>query len=160
MPSTKKSKRSKKSKTPAATAPAADARAMSSQVEQAFVGAGSIVTYMGQVVRLVLHIFDRHKEHLVLEHLIKMQEADAEDKKQSNTKSQRVKLRKYICEAVAAIRPKRVGQPHNCFLKIEDEENALSYKTILEYMDTKFNLVEVDRSSAEAYLKLSVLRAR
>ena len=82
-----------------------------------------------------------------------MQEADAEDKKQSNTKSQRVKLRKYICEAVAAIRPKRVGQPHNCFLKIEDEENALSYKTILEYMDTKFNLVEVDRSSAEAYLK-------
>ena len=71
MPSTKKSKRSKKSKTPAATAPAADARAKSSQVEQAFVGAGSIVTYMGQVVRLVLHIFDRHKEHLVLEHLIK-----------------------------------------------------------------------------------------
>ena len=160
MPSTKKSKSSKKSKTPAATAPAADARAKSSQVEQAFVGAGSIVTYMGQVVRLVLHIFDRHKEHLVEEHLIKMQEADAEDKKQSNTKSQRVKLRKYICEAVAAIRPKRVGQPHNCFLKIEDEENALSYKTILEYMDTKFNLVEVDRSSAEAYLKLSVLRAR
>eukprot|EP00985_Skeletonema_marinoi_P015785 scaffold8256_cov119-Skeletonema_marinoi.AAC.2 len=31
--------------------------------------------------------------------------------------------------------------------------DALSYKRCVEHMDTKYNAVEVDRSSAEAYLK-------
>jgi len=42
---------------------------------------------------------------------------------------------------------------HNCFINVEDVVDALSYKRCVEHMDTKYNAVEVDRSSAEAYLK-------
>ena len=51
------------------------------------------------------------------------------------------------------IQPKCDDQPHNCFINIEDEVDALSYKRCVEHMDTKYNAVEADRSSAEAYLK-------
>ncbi len=143
-------KSSKKNKTAGA---AADARAKSSQVEKAFVGPGSVNTYMSQFIRFVVYAFDHHKEHFVEDHLIKMEAADAEDKAQQKTSKLRLKLKSYIVNAVDAIQPKRDDQPHNCFIKIEDEVGALNYATVVEYMNTKFNVVEVDRSSAEAYLK-------
>lgn len=54
--------------------------------------------------------------------------------------------------AVDAIKPQRSGSDHNCFLKI-DGDGDLPYDIVLKYMGTKFNYVEVDRSSAIAYLK-------
>lgn len=132
---------------------AADVRANSADVEKAFVAAGSKNTYGGQLVRFVMYIFDHHKEHLVDEHRIKMEDADAKDKEHEKTSKARTKLRRYILDAIIAIQAKRDGQPHNCFIKIEDEEDALSYSTVVEYFNTKFNVHVVDRSAAEAYLK-------
>jgi hypothetical protein len=109
--------------------------------------------YVGQLIRIGLFLFDHHKEHLVDEHLAKMEEADAQDKEHEKTSKARAKLRRYIVDATAAIQAKRDGQPHNSFIKIEDEEDALSYSTILEYFNTKYNVHEVDRSAAESYLK-------
>jgi len=147
----KGSKRKKSNTAGAASAAAADARAKSSQVEKAFVGSGSVNTYMGQLVRLVEYIFDHHKEHLVEEHLIKMEQAAAQDAQQKT--KLRIKLRQYICDAATAIQAKRDDRPHNCFIKIEDEADALKYDTVVKYMDTKFNVEVVDRGAAEAYLK-------
>jgi len=62
----------------------------------------------------------------VEDHLIKM-EAYAEDKAQQKTSKLRLKLKAYIVNAVDAIQPKRDDQPHNCFIKIEDEVGALNY---------------------------------
>jgi len=81
---------------------------------------------MSQFIRFVVFAFDHHKEYFVEDHLIKM-EAYAEDKAQQKTSKLRLKLKAYIVNAVDAIQPKRDDQPHNCFIKIEDEVGALNY---------------------------------
>ena len=89
------------------------------------------------------------------EHRIKIEQADAQDKAQQKHLINSYKLRTYIWEAAVPsnIQPKCDDQPHNCFINIEDEVDALSYIRCVEHMDTKYNAVEADRSSAEAYLK-------
>ncbi len=42
---------------------------------------------MSQFIRFVVFAFDHHKEHVVEDHLIKMEAADAEDKAQQKTTS-------------------------------------------------------------------------
>jgi len=135
----------------AADAPAADARPKLAQVEKAFVCSGAIDIYTGQLARFILHVFDNNKEHLVAERLMEMEKADEYDKAHNNPK-RRTKLRAFILEAITKFQAKRDNQHHNCVLKIEDEEDALSFETVVNYMDTKFDMVEVERGCAEAYL--------
>ncbi|KAL7459207.1 hypothetical protein ACHAWC_010890, partial [Mediolabrus comicus] len=92
----------------------------------------------------------RSHHYLTQPHLAAMKEADEKDKETNNT--DRTALRNAIIHAVVAIKPQHNGSDHNCFLKI-DGDGDLPYKVVLEYMQTKFNYVEVDRSSAIAYLK-------
>lgn len=129
---------------------AADARASTERIEKTIVGHGSFITYLSQLVRFVIFIFDNYQQYLTQPHLAAMKEADEKDKETNNT--DRTALRNAIIHAVDAIKPQHNGSDHNCFLKI-DGDGDLPYKVVLEYMQTKFNYVEVDRSSAIAYLK-------
>ena len=53
----------------AAVAPAAvNARVPIQQVERSFVGSGTTVSYSDQLVRFILHLYDRKKEYLVDSH--------------------------------------------------------------------------------------------
>ena len=153
MPSKSSKKKQQKKQQNKTVGAAADVRAKSTKVEQAIVGDGSKKNYVGNLVRVGVFLFDNHPEHLVDEHRDKMEEADAQDKADEKTANARTKLRNYIVHATAAIQAKKDDQPHNSFIKIEDEEDALSYNTILEYFNTKYNVHEVDRSAAESYLK-------
>ena len=51
----------------------------------------------------------------------------------------------------------RDGQHHNSFFKLDGDE-ALDYDAVVEYMTTKFNVAEVERSCAEKYLKALKLK--
>ena len=145
-------KRSKKQQQNKA-GPAADVRAADSQVEQAVVGEGSKKNYVGHIAQFGIFLYDKHPEHLVDEHRANMDEAHEKDKTDEKTAKARTNLRNYIVHATCALQAKKDDQPHNCFIKIEDEEDALSYNTVLEYFNTKYNVHEVDRSAAESYLK-------
>mmetsp|Transcript_5168 Transcript_5168/g.8737 ORF Transcript_5168/g.8737 Transcript_5168/m.8737 type:complete len:863 (-) Transcript_5168:24-2612(-) len=145
-----KKKASAKSPPPSRNAPAADARASTARVEKSFVGDGSIITYLSQLIRFSCFVFDNYKGKLADDHLEKMTEADNKDKEEKNRS--RTALRNYVVHAADAIKPLRDGQHHNSFLKI-DGDDTLDYDTVVEYMTTKFNVVEVERSCAEKYMK-------
>jgi hypothetical protein len=152
---TKKSKGQKKKKAPASrrrytNAQSADARASTAHVERSFVGDGSVSTYLSQLVRFTLFIFDKHEEYLTSVFLEKMKEADNKDKRENN--GLRTALRNSIVHAIEELKPQRGEQDHNSFLKIEGE-GELNYDTVVEYMGTKYNVVEVQQSCAKAYLK-------
>eukprot|EP00985_Skeletonema_marinoi_P014757 scaffold7522_cov202-Skeletonema_marinoi.AAC.12 len=63
-----------------------------------------------------------------------------------------MKLRAAIASAIAEMEPSRDGNPYECFLKIRNEEGALSYQMVRDYMAEKSNEVEVDRNCAIKYL--------
>lgn len=130
--------------------PAADARASTDRIEKTIVGDGSLDTYMSQIIRFAMFIFDTHQCYLTESYLAAMIEADEKDKSDRN--KDRTALRNAIAHAIDAIKPQRSGQHHNSFLKI-DGEGHLRYDIVLEYMQTKFNYVTVDRSCAESYMR-------
>ena len=138
------------SKTTGTRPAAADARASTESIEKTVVGHGSFKAYLSQITRFVIFIFDNYQQYLTQPHLAAMEEADKKDKETNN--NDRTALRNAIIHAVDAIKPQRSGSDHNCFLKIDGDGN-LPIDIVLEYMGTKFNYVEVDRSSAIAYLK-------
>ena len=131
------------------SAPAADARASKNLVEKSFVAVGSMEVYLGHLIRFGFDLFDNHKEKLTDQHLKNMTDADSKDKAEKNKK--RTALRNYIVHAANAIVPLRDGQHHNSFIKI-DGDNSLDYDTVVEYMASKYNIVEVERSCAEKYM--------
>jgi len=150
-------KTSKKTKNPTATkaaaAPAAaDARSSTNKVEKAFVGPSSAKNYQGTLIRFVLHLFDSHKTVITDKYVSKFDDADAYDKGTPQAVL-RMKLRTAISSAIAEIEPSCDGNPYECFLKIGNEEGALTYQMVRDYMAEKSNEVEVDRKCAIEYLK-------
>ena len=64
----------------------------------------------------------------------------------------RSELRGYIRRIIDNTQPAQEGATHNSPLNIDDN-NALTYEVIRDYMITKYNVVEVDKYAAIKYLR-------
>lgn len=100
---------------------------------EGFVGPSSAKNYQGTLIRFVLHLFDSHETVITDKYVSKFDDADAYDKRTPQAVL-RMKLRAAIASAIAEIEPSRDGNPYECFLKIGNEEGALSYQMVRDYM--------------------------
>ena len=137
----------------------ANARLDASRVEKAFVAPKTADDYVGQLIRFLLHLFDKHEGLIPEPHLAQMTMYNANDARtfqekptRKDDEDPRKELRGYIRRVIDNIQPAREGAPHNSPFNI-DGNNALTYEVIRDYMITKYNVVEVDKDAAVKYLR-------
>ena len=109
----------------AAAAPAAiNARIGAIQVERSFVGEGSAGDYEDQLVRFIVHLFDKDKTYLEDFHHNQIEilnQVDARNFQRKPTRggNKRTQLRGFIKCSIKAIQPACDGAPHNSPIKID-----------------------------------------
>ena len=141
----------------AGTSAPINARVGAARVERSFVATKTAFGYTDHLVRFLLHLYDHEKSYLAEPHLSQMKLYDDNDSRnfeQNPTRggNKRPELRSYIKRSIDRIEPARDGAPHNSPIKI-DGEGALTYTIIRDYMEKKYNIVEVDRDAAINYLR-------
>ena len=134
---------------------AVDARVSAKDVEKGFISASSKRTYHEKLVAFSFFLLDQNPEYLADEHRTELQNHDQADKANAASrrgkKDNRTNVRNYLKGCLERVQPMRDGQHHNSPIKI-DGDGAITYEVVRRFMETKTNIVVVDRSAAEAYL--------
>ena len=111
----------------------------------------------------MLYLFDKRRELLVQEYIPEFRAMNHEDiiefqrhegdenvtnKRKRNLTNERTGIRKLMKQLVDAIQPSRSGISHNSTVKI-DEEGAITYKVVLDYIASKMNVAYAENDSTE-----------
>ena len=106
-------------------------RAGARAVEQSFVGRGSIASYVGQLVRFIVYLYDFKREYIPDSHLQRMDVMNATDTEEYRVRprkggNKRKLLRDHIKEIIQKMERSDSDGHHNSPFKIDGEGPVLS----------------------------------
>ena len=111
------------------------------EVENNHVGAGSREVYIRALINFMFFLFDNHRDKLVYTDLL--EEAHQQDESSRPRKKTRPKLRKEMKKQLNAMNRREKNPPIHL-----DGANSITYKEISDFMNTKKNIVDVDKDLA------------